>query len=508
MRVIGIVRLSRLTEQSLSPDKQKEIITASATAHGHEIVGWAEDLDVSGDVSPFDRPQFGRWLTDEKAPEYDGMIAWKLDRYSRRLLHFADLLGWCDQHDKSIIAVSESLDTSTKFGRMMAQLVALFAEWELDTIKERTRSGKAAMRKTRRFAGGKIPYGYWPVPGDGGMVLEIDPESSRVIRDMVRRILEGQSMGEVRRHLVDSEIPVPTDYVRIRKGKESKRLTWSTRAVSVILRSRSLLGQFEHNGRVVRGLDGLPLQRAEALITEDEFRRLQVKLDQAVRPAVYNNPKALLADLMTCHGCGGKLYKHIPRSTGRVYEYYRCSARNNGRLCEAPASMRAAALEESVTTAFLAAVGNAERRERQWVPGEDHSEELARIEQAIAEAREEWDLGLYEGQRAEYLDRLRALTDRRTELAALPSRAGAYEFVGMGETYAEAWERSDTAGRREMLIAAGISVVVGWDERTQSDVTIHIPIDALPRTRSGGIDEPAWATKLIRFTVNAKKVAP
>ncbi len=57
---LGRVRLSVHTDESTSVERQREKnIEQWATMHGHRIVGWAEDIDVSGKVSPFDTPQFG-----------------------------------------------------------------------------------------------------------------------------------------------------------------------------------------------------------------------------------------------------------------------------------------------------------------------------------------------------------------------------------------------------------------------------------------------------------------
>ena len=61
MRVLGRIRLSRMTEESTSAARQREIIEMRAKSNDHEIVGWAEDIDVSGSVDPFDTPQLGPW---------------------------------------------------------------------------------------------------------------------------------------------------------------------------------------------------------------------------------------------------------------------------------------------------------------------------------------------------------------------------------------------------------------------------------------------------------------
>jgi site-specific DNA recombinase len=79
MRVLGRLRLSRSTEESTSIERQREIVQQWADANGHSVVGWAEDIDVSGAVDPFDTPQLGPWL-GHRVTEWDILCAWKLDR--------------------------------------------------------------------------------------------------------------------------------------------------------------------------------------------------------------------------------------------------------------------------------------------------------------------------------------------------------------------------------------------------------------------------------------------
>src|SRR5215208_201302 len=83
LRVLGRVRLSRDTDASTSVERQREHIEDWARRHDSEIVGWAEDVDVSVKVDPFKTPDLGPWLRLPKMIEWDVLVAWKLDRVSR-----------------------------------------------------------------------------------------------------------------------------------------------------------------------------------------------------------------------------------------------------------------------------------------------------------------------------------------------------------------------------------------------------------------------------------------
>ncbi|WP_026412143.1 recombinase family protein, partial [Actinomadura oligospora] len=67
------MRLSSLTEETTSPERQKEAEENWARANNTDIIGWAIDLDVSASIPPHERPELGAWL--ERHNEYD-LIIW------------------------------------------------------------------------------------------------------------------------------------------------------------------------------------------------------------------------------------------------------------------------------------------------------------------------------------------------------------------------------------------------------------------------------------------------
>src|ERR1035437_4373088 len=163
MRYLGAVRLSLVTDETTSPARQRELIEHQAHAPGNTLVAIAQDLDVSGAVSPFNRPDLGPWLSDEtKVIQWDVLCIAKLDRLSRSLIDFANLLRWCEDNGKTIVSVSESLDFGTATGRLLANLLMLFAEFEREQIRERRKAAAKYLRETGQYGGGRVPFGYVP----------------------------------------------------------------------------------------------------------------------------------------------------------------------------------------------------------------------------------------------------------------------------------------------------------------------------------------------------------
>src|ERR1044072_3008256 len=80
-------------------------------------------------------------------------LVWRLDRWGRSV---KDLLGKLQELEHlgvGFVSLTEALDLTTPAGRAMAGLVAIFAEFEREILRERTRAGLAQARLNRKKLG-------------------------------------------------------------------------------------------------------------------------------------------------------------------------------------------------------------------------------------------------------------------------------------------------------------------------------------------------------------------
>src|SRR5712664_1334689 len=156
MRLLAVVRLSDLTDETTSPERQRTKISQYAKLHDHEVAGVAEDLDVSGAVSPFKRPALGKWLTEDRLGEWDGLIVAKFDRLSRSVRDFANLIVWLEERKKVLVCLDPSIDLSTPAGRAFANMLITFAQFERELIADRVRDAYHGLREAGKFPGGVV----------------------------------------------------------------------------------------------------------------------------------------------------------------------------------------------------------------------------------------------------------------------------------------------------------------------------------------------------------------
>lgn len=146
---------------------------------------------ISGSTPAEERPVLRATLEMLRAGEYDCLIVAKLDRLSRSAFDFASLMrrslieGW------AIICLDLGVDTATPSGKMIAQVMSAFAEFELDMIRARTRDALRA----KKAAGVKL-----------GRKVDIP---QHVIDRIVRLRGERMSWAEIARTLTAQGVPPP-----------------------------------------------------------------------------------------------------------------------------------------------------------------------------------------------------------------------------------------------------------------------------------------------------------
>ncbi|ETB29469.1 recombinase family protein [Mycobacterium avium] len=440
MRFLARVRLSVSTDESTSVERQREIITQWSKLHDHTIVGWAEDIDVSGKLSPFDTPQFGDWLNN-RYPEFDGVVAWKLDRLARNMFGLNDLFQWAKANNKTVVSITESLDLSTTVGVMVAQILAGVAQMELEAIQARQSGSQAHLRQVGRWPGGNAPYGYRVVRNGNGCKLDLDPEKAAVVSMIVDRILDGNTMASVCRELNSAGVPAP-------KGGK-----WQISTMRHLLRSPALRGHRVHKGQVILGDDGQPVAFGPELVDAETFQRLQAALVPGNGAGGRKNASPL-SGLAKCAECGAAM--GYESSTGRDHRrryYYRAK-------CDHRTAMRADQLEQMAESMLLWHYGDKEITRREWIPGEDHT---IALQEAVARydalsARLTANLPEIAKQRLE--KQLEAVEAELGRLSELPQVEGHWAQVGTGRTWNMEWLDADVDQRRAMLREAGMSFLV------------------------------------------------
>lgn len=108
-----------------------------ALTHYAHLSGWLIQLtveDIGSGAS--DRPQREQLLKAARKRDIDAILVWRLDRWGRSLADLVTSLNEFKDLPVGFLSLTEALDLTTATGRVMAGLLAVFAEFERDLLRE------------------------------------------------------------------------------------------------------------------------------------------------------------------------------------------------------------------------------------------------------------------------------------------------------------------------------------------------------------------------------------
>ena len=85
--------------------------------------------------------------------EIDVVLVWRLDRWGRSVADLLATLQELEHLGVGFVSLTEALDLTTPAGRAMAALLAVFAEFEREVLRERVRAGLAHARQNGKRLG-------------------------------------------------------------------------------------------------------------------------------------------------------------------------------------------------------------------------------------------------------------------------------------------------------------------------------------------------------------------
>jgi site-specific DNA recombinase len=307
-RAVIYARISRDPEEQRSGVQRQEAdCRAMADRMGARVVGVYVDNDVSATrKSP--RPEFERMLADlhSRAVRADVLLATKQDRLARKVADWQRLAEFIGEHDLRVVTADGRMNLDSANGRMIAGIMAVIAQWEAETTRERvTRALEARRAKGLPTGGGKRPFGY------EADFMTVRPEEARVIREVARRVLRGESLRGIAADL---------DARGIRPTSGAKR--WKPTDLGGIVSSPRVAG--------LTSMQGKPVGKAawDPILDRRTWEAVRATLAErrASRAEIGPPRKSLLSGLVVCGGCGA------PMSAGAQHRrpVYRCDRTRGG----------------------------------------------------------------------------------------------------------------------------------------------------------------------------------
>lgn len=221
-RVIGYVRVSteEQARDGVSLSSQEERIRGYCGLYGLTLVAVVRDEGVS--AKNLDRPALRGALAALREGSAAGIVVAKLDRLTRSVRDLGELLEgyFGERAGKLLFSVGDQIDTTKAAGRLVLNVLMSVAQWERETIVERTRDAMQHKRSKGERVG-TVPYGY--TVGPDGKTLEACAAERHAIEFIRGLRAKGDSVRQIVAALNESGIAS-------RSGRP-----WGTSSVAAII---------------------------------------------------------------------------------------------------------------------------------------------------------------------------------------------------------------------------------------------------------------------------------
>jgi DNA invertase Pin-like site-specific DNA recombinase len=153
-----------------------------ASQDGWQIVARYEDRASGKNLG---RPNLAGLRAAAALKEFDLLLVYRVDRLSRSIGQLGVLIEELDKDGVAFRSASEPFDTSTPAGRMMMQMLGVFAEFERASIVERIGIGMERKAKLGGWTVGTYPVSYRKL--DGVIGPAVDPATAPIVREIFER---------------------------------------------------------------------------------------------------------------------------------------------------------------------------------------------------------------------------------------------------------------------------------------------------------------------------------
>lgn len=319
-----------------------------------------------------ERPEFQKMLAAVRNCEISRVICYKLDRCSRSILDFANLMEEFQRYGVEFVSCTEKFDTSSPMGRAMLNICIVFAQLERETIQQRVLDAYHARSRRGFYMGGKIPFGFTSEP----YYLDGKRTSRYVINEDEAKILEFMygiyqnsysSMGDVVNALRDAGIRHP----------RRPDIMWNRTHIGRMLRNPAYVKAdlavydfFKEKGVVIHnppedfiGTNGCYLYKEkdmtqylviaphQGLISSDIWLRCRAKQKNTGGAVRQNKVKnTWLAGKLKCAKCGYAIVvQKTAKPSGKAFRYLICSrAAQDGSQCNGVHGLKADEVESLI----------------------------------------------------------------------------------------------------------------------------------------------------------------
>ena len=289
--------------EGFSLPEQRERLESFCKFKGYEIIDYYEDAGISAKTGNH-RPEFERLKNDIKAKKVNTIVALKLDRITRSIYDWENLMTFLDENNAYLDCVNDEINTTSANGKMISRLLMSVSQNEIERTSERTKIGMAGAIKQ-----GHIPHvaplGY----KHENKKLVIDYTTKDIVIRIFDLYYNGMSYKKISNLLNKEKV----------LGKDN----WRDSTIVGIIENEIYKGDFVHGKSTKHPTYYEDV--VEPIISKEMWEDCQVQKKKNSR-SYQRTLTYLYLQKLKCPKCGRILGgKATTKKNGKVYYYYYCN---------------------------------------------------------------------------------------------------------------------------------------------------------------------------------------
>lgn len=339
-----------LDQEFNSLDAQRD--AAESYIESQKLLGWRalpdryDDGGFSGGT--MERPGLQKLLRDIDDAKVDIIVVYKIDRLSRSLLDFTQMIDSFNKKDVCFVSVTQQISTTDSTGRMMLNILMTFAQYEREVIGDRIRDKVAAAKRRGKYCGGVPILGY-DIDRENKKLI-VNHDEVPVVRHIFRRFSQLGSAKKMAQEL--NEQGYRTKSWTTKKGRARSGGEWNTSHVYRLLNNCIYIGKIAHKDRQYEGehegiVDLEIWKSVQKILSENKPIKVALSRAETVAP---------LKGVIRCGHCDSSMGPTYAKKNGRRYSYYLCERDTKRAVSQCPVRRVAAGEIESAVVHQLGAV--------------------------------------------------------------------------------------------------------------------------------------------------------
>lgn len=304
-RAVIYTRVSRDdTREGRSNQRQEDACRHLASARDYDVVEVCADISISA-WSGKERPGWRRVLELIEAGAVDVVMAWHVDRMTRRMVDLEELIVLAEHHGVGVVTASGDLDLTSDSGRMVGRILAAVARAEVERKGARQKlANRQRASEGKPYGSSRRPFGY---ESDG---ITIQPSEAEALVQACKDFRSGASLRSIA-HQWNNAGFVSSTAKRNPDGSPNVR-GWTPEGVRRVLRNPRYAGFRTYLGEVVAEAVWEPILDLEThLAVTSKLADHNCKRE---RRWAGRTPQNLLTGIAVCDVCDSTLWANRLRS--------------------------------------------------------------------------------------------------------------------------------------------------------------------------------------------------